>query len=201
MTQLLRLIPRNNGSYERASSWEDEAACAGKSHLFDILNLPENPEPGEVNDIKRQNLVNFALAGKVCASCPVFAECLNNGDEEDFVYMFRAGRIPTSFRRATTGRPRGRDGNTCLNGHTGQYRPRKRGDRTYQECMACSRASNEKSRRKAGVKPKVSILESHPQHNNWLIRSDGRKVCRDCVNERARLKYKAKKLESAKMEA
>lgn len=82
--------------------WYDHAACVGKAPLFDAES--DGPYEGRNSDAKRRaNAHRYEAAARVCAVCPVTAQCWRDarpGRDEGI----RAGRLlPPLFERRRTG--------------------------------------------------------------------------------------------------
>lgn len=157
--------------------WRLKASCIGKSHLFDLVDGKDDEDREE---IRKKNLANFELAGKVCASCPVTQECEDTATSEDLAFTYRAGMIPLSVSMVSRGRPR-RD--VCKRGHEGEYVVHKSGKK---HCKGCKRELAREKARARGTRP-IRATTCPKGHDDWWVNSTGRRKCRQCQRE-ARLK-------------
>lgn len=157
--------------------WRLDAACIGKSHLFEPRDGKGDEDREE---IRKENLANFKLAEKICNSCSVFDRCKATATPEDLEFTFRAGMIPLSVSVVSRGRPRRA---VCKRGHEGEYVIYKDG---RKHCKGCKRELAREKARARGVRPQGS--DTCPKgHDDWWKNSSGRRKCRQCQRE-ARLK-------------
>lgn len=62
--------------------WHDRASCKGLDYVFDY------------DDMERTDPATRKLLRKICSTCPVFEECLQDTIKYSDEYTFRAGMTP-----------------------------------------------------------------------------------------------------------
>lgn len=115
--------------------WRDQAACIGKSSLFDLVDRESSFRRDITSSkhrdraIRSHNVANFRAAVKICKSCPVLDSCASSAQGEDTVWTVRAGKFPGIFKTRGVGRPAGPailgedeiKEKVCKRGHKGHF--------------------------------------------------------------------------------
>ncbi len=169
----------------------ERAACSGKSHLFSVI---ETDDISKAKEVKSLNLINFAKAELICASCPVKEACLDSANEEDMFHTFRAGFYPRGFSKRGPDRPRKMpipvtldDGlrERCLKGHS-DWKFSGRGENRRRICGTCNISRQRNSRDWAKKNPEEAIApfkgrECKNGHvGEYKVYADGSIACREC---------------------
>lgn len=162
--------------------WVEQAACKGRSELFDILDKDRYPNMSRVK-LKYLNNSNFLKAKAICDTCPVIKECQASATAEDREFTFRAGNPPTGYTFRNYGRPSkgGRPRNAfCSQGHD-SWNDRPDGSRY---CTTCESFRKRLVARQEGVRPKGKRNMCKRGHIAIVTGSTGRRYCKTCRDER-----------------
>lgn len=112
--------------------------------------------------IKKQ-LPNMEKGQAVCAACPVKEQCLSTADTDDLYWTMRGGKLP------------GRIANPTTTHVTPKPKP-----------VPPSPPTGEQPGRGKGI---VRGKKCRKNHDDWLMRKNGRHYCRPCANEYERHRY------------
>lgn len=186
-------------THERPGGWTEQAACVGQSHLFDVVDQINKDKKRVLGKWDSYDPVKFQQARDVCATCPVFLECLESATEEDLKWTVRAGRIPSIFNTRTDGsierrkpksHPRG--GDVCINGHVGKWNNSASGRR----CQECNKIRKARQRLRNGVQPRGRADTCRKGHVGQFVMEKSGRRCGQCRHGARWEEIKAAKLES-----
>lgn len=172
--------------------WKDDAACDGlPSYLFELVD--ELPPEGQHEAI--------AKGLKICTDCPVRQSCGNSATDLDRYWTTRGGQppeglfsdsnepvylpTPARFGFAKGEGPKREPKKTCKRGHNNWSATDKRGKR---RCLTCRKLEY-----KGQLPPAKRSETCGKGHANWRVTKDGRRQCRDCINESRRAARAARK--------
>lgn len=88
--------------------WQDDAACAfmDPKIFYPLMRGSLEAATTSEAEVLELNEKNFEQARKACASCPVFDQCEAETTDDDRKFVFRAGKVPTSYSGLPVGRPK-----------------------------------------------------------------------------------------------
>lgn len=226
-TQLRMVSAYSKGSemqfgHERPYHWKEDAACAFQPYsLFELASFDspisdgislevdpseENPkELDKMQAIRDLNADNFKKAQEICNSCPVWHECYQDAQEDDFEWTVRAGILPTKYNPTRQGRPRKADKYDehgvplCKKCGTPKEGIRSDRGRFCKPCKSQQTMEAARLKRAASSKPRptTELFELGKKcgsgHDEWALRSkkkpDGPFYCMPCKRKNDRDYY------------
>lgn len=178
---------------QQPTEWQEAAACLNRP--YEWFQLPDQMTT-EVGDQAREDIPKGI---KVCAGCPVAAQCLAEATVTDLFWTVRGGKWPGGLSRSSVGRPPAIGTNRP---HKGPWSypegPCRRGhDRSVTgicqtgECYACRRYRDYcRAHPEAPVPPVTPYWENmdecHQGHTLRPVEERTGAFCDVCVVERKR---------------